>query len=686
MKRDYLWTSRVSWMILLMLTAYSAQAQVSVDINPDTAYYCTGTPAIPLTGLVTGGTPPYTVQWSPAAGLDSLDQLTTHASPTVTTFYTIAVTDALLNTGIDSVLVIVNDPILVSIDSVDDQCLAGNGFSFSFQTSSAFTNISWDFGLSATPATSQDSLPTGVVFATPGSKTIFLQIANGGCLSDTVTTTFTVQEVIAGAIGPAQACANELVDFQDVSLGIPNGVTTWNWLFSDGQSATTPSFSRTFATPGTYTYELLATDDLGCADSAVGNIVIEPDLIAAFTDSVDGCYEAHFFNQSSLGPGGIYQWTFGDGNSSTQFEPTHTYTSVGTYEVRLFAFGNCGPDTLAQTIVIGPECVWPGDANNDGIANNQDVLALGLGFGFTGPPRFGASLNWEGQPTDSWSDSLSIGINAAYADTDGDADVDSDDTLAISLNYGLTHNKTSQTSGSGLSMYFDTTSIVGPIVVGSPLSLPIMLGTASLPVDSIHGIAFTVNYQSHLVDTNTMNVQATSGWFGTDLLQLRKDFYLDGLIDVGLSKKDQINSNGSGQIAAATFVMIDDIAKRPVTDTLRLTFSDIYAITASGAEVAVSGIPANIVVVENKVSSQEEAWMRQLSVFPNPSRNHFRLSSEGIRITSCAVLDVQGKLVWESSPAAMTEVQIPAETWSSGMYLLRVQTSEGTWTHKLEKQ
>lgn len=48
-----------------------------------------------------------------------------------------------------------------------------------------------------------------------------------------------------------------------------------------------------------------------------------------------------------------YYWDFGDGNTSSQREPTHTYSTSGNYDVKLIADGlSCGADTLIKTAYI----------------------------------------------------------------------------------------------------------------------------------------------------------------------------------------------------------------------------------------------------------------------------------------------------------------------------------------------
>lgn len=84
--------------------------------------------------------------------------------------------------------------------------------------------------------------------------------------------------------------------------------------------------------------------------------------------------------------------------------------------------------------------VWPGDANNDGIVNINDVstVALYLGYGpnknnFRSFQRLNPSTNWFPQLCLAW-DSLAT----TYADCDGDGEITINDMLIIPLNFGKT--------------------------------------------------------------------------------------------------------------------------------------------------------------------------------------------------------------------------------------------------------
>ncbi|MFK7924557.1 MAG: M4 family metallopeptidase, partial [Bacteroidia bacterium] len=86
----------------------------------------------------------------------------------------------------------------------------------------------------------------------------------------------------------------------------------------------------------------------------VGDAYTPPMAISDFrASSIEICNspaEVTFRNTGQFAT--TYQWDFGDGNSSTDFEPTHAYQATGTYNVSLTVSGNCGTDTEVKSSYI----------------------------------------------------------------------------------------------------------------------------------------------------------------------------------------------------------------------------------------------------------------------------------------------------------------------------------------------
>jgi|GEM_PF-3555073 hypothetical protein len=66
-------------------------------------------------------------------------------------------------------------------------------------------------------------------------------------------------------------------------------------------------------------------------------------------------YVGNTINTTNLSNGGgTYLWSFGDGNTSTAATPSHTYTTNGTYTLKLVQTNDCGKDSMQKTVIIAP--------------------------------------------------------------------------------------------------------------------------------------------------------------------------------------------------------------------------------------------------------------------------------------------------------------------------------------------
>lgn len=106
-------------------------------------------------------------------------------------------------------------------------------------------------------------------------------------------------------------------------------------------------------------YDVLCTSVTGCSSPLVSiSVNNNPAPNANFSPSnIVGCNAFVSFNNTSSYGGGSYTnfWTFGDGDTSTQFSPSHTYPAFGTYTVTLYAYADNGcVDTTSAVVTINP--------------------------------------------------------------------------------------------------------------------------------------------------------------------------------------------------------------------------------------------------------------------------------------------------------------------------------------------
>lgn len=134
----------------------------------------------------------------------------------------------------------------------------------------------------------------------------------------------------ATANGPTHFCEGG-----SVTLSGPAGYPYYLW--SSG------SISETITVYETGTYVLSVIDWIGCTSSSnLIQVIVDPLPFAMFSPNLN-LFDIEFNNLSFDATD--YEWNFGDGNTSTDFEPTYTYTTEGLHEMYLVASNNCGNDT-----------------------------------------------------------------------------------------------------------------------------------------------------------------------------------------------------------------------------------------------------------------------------------------------------------------------------------------------------
>lgn len=142
----------------------------------------------------------------------------------------------------------------------------------------------------------------------------------------------------------------------------PNNLYTYSWDFGDGSSPSPNPLHQYVYDPQHTDYKVTLTatnTSTNCSNSIVHDIMVSPLLVSAFevlpatTISIPD-YHFNFVDQSTGSPTS-WLWDFGDGSTSTQQNPGHTYAygSVGDHIVTLtVSKASCSTSTSSQTVTI----------------------------------------------------------------------------------------------------------------------------------------------------------------------------------------------------------------------------------------------------------------------------------------------------------------------------------------------
>lgn len=315
----------------------------------------------------------------------------------------------------------VNDNITVSFTATPlNQTLPNATVTLTNNTTPGPWQYDWDFGDGSTSTVAN---PGSYTYGLYGTYTITLTVTNGTCIqTHAITITINpIPPVLEFSYDPASGCAPLAVNFTNLSQFADPGSYFWEFGNNQGTSrAINPVY--TYTEPGIYSVTLSATNILGDTVSITKSGIIEvfESPVAQFSIKPVLVYVPGgkvYTNNQSFGAFS-YAWDFGDGQTSTDFEPVHTYLTEGTYDIMLAVENSSGCVDTARiqsavrvekgAQILLPNAFTPGnDGPGSGDGENDTFLPLMRGvtefqmmvFNRWGELLFeskSATLGWDG--------------------------------------------------------------------------------------------------------------------------------------------------------------------------------------------------------------------------------------------------------------------------------------------------
>jgi large repetitive protein len=232
------------------------------------------------------------------------------------------------------------------------------------------TNQSSGFGIRyfwQLPTGASDTARTPAPFVLPAYPrdtvvNVFLTVSNRcGVSVDTIPIRVRPAPHVALTPDRADICSGSLVYFQNLSTG---GATQFLWDLGNGNTFSglipPPQLYYTDTLPRTYTVKLVASNQCG-VDSVSYPLLIKPANVRAFVyvNTTRGCgpltVQFQDFSTSTIvGIAFTHNWNFGDGGTSTDPNPIHTFSQPGNYTIIEYVGTNCGTDTDTVRVEVLP--------------------------------------------------------------------------------------------------------------------------------------------------------------------------------------------------------------------------------------------------------------------------------------------------------------------------------------------
>lgn len=225
------------------------------------------------------------------------------------------------------------------------------------------TSWTWDFGDGSPPVNAQN--PSHTFPAAPNNYNVTLSVTeSSGCSHDTT------MVLLLGALPQVDfnidsVCLGNATTYQNLTtIDNTNGdnITTWTWNFGDGNNSSVQNPTHQYLTDGSFTVSLSVVSNHGCIGNSTHTTMVYPNPVVNFTPTTVCLQSPTQFTDlstvsSANSPNSLttWNWDFGDGNNSTQQNPTHTYATSGTFNAQLTVTtnNNCSTSATIPVTVHG---------------------------------------------------------------------------------------------------------------------------------------------------------------------------------------------------------------------------------------------------------------------------------------------------------------------------------------------
>jgi gliding motility-associated-like protein len=244
-------------------------------------------------------------------------------------------------------------------------------------------------------------------FGTHTIKYTFTATA-GGCIDELTKTIHVYEPPVAAFAISAPVCETKDVLFTDNTLPTEGTLSSWTWNFGDGSPLVIKNnkaaFAHQFPVYGPYSVTLSVTTSNGCKSiPKVIPLTVNPQPKVNFIIPASVCLpnaNVTFDNRSTIADGTEtafkYNWDFGDPTSgavniSSGKNPSHTYNTVGPFDIKLQVESGAGclHDTIIKLNTIHPQPLAA-------FTTDKIDVCIGGSFNFTDKtdPLDGTTTQW----------------------------------------------------------------------------------------------------------------------------------------------------------------------------------------------------------------------------------------------------------------------------------------------------
>lgn len=335
------------------------------------------------------------------------------------------------------------------------------------------------------------------------------------------------------------------------------------------------------------------------------------------------------------------------------------------------------------------DCVWAGDINYDGKVNNKDLLPLGYFMGMDGEIRNNASLEWYGQYADNWNNPYTgCPTDLKHADTDGNGLITAEDTLALMVFYGQTHNLTPVIPPTSKALPFFFNVLTPNPGIGDLVQVEVSLGNSSLPLTNLYGFTLDVSLSSQIQDSLFQMRYFANTWLNMNAPYLcMSKRPAQGRVESAFTRINGTSVSGYGLIGQFDFVIIDIVEGAKPSDQAYavLSIDSPTMMWADGSNTTGETLTLKIPIDMARNSAPVSVSNQDFLIYPSPVSDllNIHLNGEDF-MESVSILDAMGRAVYQSGPVQWEHAEINVGNLPEGFYVITAHTGTGQVTKKFQ--
>ncbi|MEO6304917.1 MAG: T9SS type A sorting domain-containing protein [Bacteroidia bacterium] len=536
--------------------------------------------------------------------------------------------------------------------------------------------------MTSTVITSLNSYKDVFMPSAPGTYTIEFTDNSTSCVvTQTVNVLsgsgFPTYDLVASTY--SQTCSNSVVTFSVLNVTTTASLAPTSYYFGQimsGYNLTPFSNSLTLPVGSCGNYRMVVHDNVNSCET-IYDFVLSCATLSASPLTFAGNNTICIGSSATLSVTGAntYTWLNTSSNSQTiNVSPT----SPTNYSVNATNSLGCITNST-YVVVVNPTCaeIWPGDANSDGIVDNTDVFELGLWNLNTGPTRTLATNNYTGQIASNWTGTVSSGKNQNHADCNGDGTIDTNDTLAIFNNFSQTHAfKAPDIFVTNADISIVPTQTL--LLANTLSSADIYLGSAIQPLTNLYGVSFNIQFDSSLVQNNSIYISYNNSFFNTGNINFKKTLFANEKVYTASIRTNGTNVSGNGKIATLYFKTKSNF---PGNSVLNLSVVNPKVINNTGAPGVITAGTSSLQVLNDVGFNENSKLQNMVIIYPNPAKEFLYINNNLKETITIEMTDVFGRPLLKTSVTASDKTDLKG--LSTGVYFITVRSNTNSFERKI---